>query len=108
MISLRARWVFPVDRPPIDGGYVTIDGPRIVAVGKSPPGGPVQDLGDVALLPGLVNAHTHLEYSQLTQPLGNAGMAFPDWIREVMLYKRQDQRAGCAATKPGLRESLRH
>ena len=73
--SLQARVVFPVDRPPIEHGVVTIDGERIVAVGTKAEASDVIDLGDVALLPGLVNAHTHLEFSYLQQPLGEAGNA---------------------------------
>ena len=52
-LSLRARTVVPVDRPPIDDGVVTIEDERIVAVGPARRGsGPVRDLGDVVLLPG--------------------------------------------------------
>ena len=63
--SLRARVVFPVDRPPIEHGVVTIEDERIVAVGTTAEHGNVIDLGAVALLPGLVNTHTHLEFSHL-------------------------------------------
>src|SRR5438093_4517524 len=79
-VAYRARWVVPVDQPPIEGGIVTVASGRIVAVGKSEAGAAPRDLGDVALLPGLVNAHAHLEFSLLERPLGQAGMAFPDWI----------------------------
>ena len=82
--SLQARVVYPVDRPPIEHGVVTIDGERIVAVGTKADGGGVIDLGNVALLPGLVNAHTHLEFSYLQQPLGQPGMQLVDWIRLVI------------------------
>ncbi len=61
--TLRARWVFPADGPPIPGGRVTIRAGRITDVA---PDGPTDcDLGEVALLPGLVNAHTHLDLGGL-------------------------------------------
>src|SRR5436190_626196 len=87
-LALRARWVVPIDRPPVEGGVITIAGGRIVAVGENALGQPPRDLGDVALLPGLVNAHTHLEFSLLDRPLGQPGMAFADWIREVVAWRR--------------------
>lgn len=87
-VSLRARWVLPVDRPPIAGGVVTVAAGRIVAVGSSGDLASAVDLGDVALLPGLVNAHTHLEFSQLDRPLGKPRMRFPDWIGEVVAYRQ--------------------
>jgi cytosine/adenosine deaminase-related metal-dependent hydrolase len=82
--SLQARVVYPVDRPPIEHGLVTIEDDRIVAVGDNRPGGHIIDLGDVALLPGFVNAHTHLEFSYLQQPLGQPGMPLIDWLRLVI------------------------
>jgi cytosine/adenosine deaminase-related metal-dependent hydrolase len=88
-VALRARWVFPVDRPPIDGGIVTVAGGRIAAVGENQSSSPLRDLGDVALLPGFVNAHTHLEFSLLDRPLGRPGMPFPAWIEAVVEYRRQ-------------------
>ncbi len=87
--AIRARWIFPVDRPPLEGGIVTIAGGRIVAVGENASGQPPIDLGDVAVLPELVNAHTHLEFSLLRQPLGRPGMPFADWIRQVVDFRRE-------------------
>ena len=86
-IALRAKYVFPVEGPPIEGGVVTLSGERIVAVGKSSDAAAVHDLGNVAILPGLVNAHSHLEFSSLQRPLGEPGMALPDWIRQVIAYR---------------------
>jgi cytosine/adenosine deaminase-related metal-dependent hydrolase len=88
MFTLRARYVFPVSAPPIRGGAVSIEGERIVAVGAEPAGGPVLDLGDAAILPGLVNAHTHLEFSRLEAPLGSPGIGFTDWLELVIDCRR--------------------
>jgi cytosine/adenosine deaminase-related metal-dependent hydrolase len=67
----------------------------------------------VALLPGLVNAHAHLEFSRIPQPLGEPGNAFPDWIRQVLAYRRsEEQRTGDEAqwrlegVSAGIAESL--
>ncbi len=88
MLRLRARWIFPVDRPPIENGILTIHEERIESVEPSSSGTAATDLGDVAILPGLVNAHTHLEFSDLTAPIGDPGIPFPDWIRAVVEYRR--------------------
>ncbi len=91
-ISLRARLVCPVDRPPIADGVVTIDGERIVAVTPtSRADGPSRDLGDVALVPSFVNAHTHLEFSHLREPLGQPGMRLVDWL-PLAIAERQSRR----------------
>lgn len=59
----RARWVVPVDGPPIDGGALVVRGGRIIEAGPfAPRAGEVHtDLGDVIVVPGFVNSHTHLE-----------------------------------------------
>ena len=54
--SLRARWVFPVAAPPLRDAAVTICQGRIVAVGSPPHDVPIEDLGQAAIVPGLVNA----------------------------------------------------
>jgi aminodeoxyfutalosine deaminase len=96
MLAFRARYVFPIDTPPLRDGVVAIDHDRIVAIGEgsSPeihdllPA--ARDLGDVAILPGLINSHTHLELSNLHQ-IGSPGMAFPDWIRLVVDHQRRQR-----------------
>lgn len=84
--AVRGRWLFTLAGPPIEGGIVTYStrDNRIVAVGPNVFNLRVEDLGDVAILPGLVNAHAHLEFSHLEKPLGTPGMSLPDWIRLVM------------------------
>ena len=104
--SLRARWVFPVAKMPIADGVVTIQGERILAVGKEAPRGDVENLGNVALLPGLVNAHTHLDLSDVREPLGSPGMAFVGWLRAVIDYRLVTP-VSPRAVPVGLRESLR-
>lgn len=87
--AFRARYVFPVTTPPIADGVVTVENGAIVHVDREATGSLVTDLGNVALLPALINAHTHLELSGLTAPLGTPGMPFTDWVRLVVAYRRQ-------------------
>jgi cytosine/adenosine deaminase-related metal-dependent hydrolase len=87
-VSLRARWLFPIERPPIAGGWVTVVGDTVRDVGTEPTGSRRIDLGDVALLPGLVNAHVHLEFSHLTRPIGASGTPFGSWVRQVVDERR--------------------
>ncbi len=103
-VCLRARLVFPVSSPPLRNGGVTIEGNRIVEVGGRTSAG-AEDLGNVAILPGLVNAHTHLEFSGLAQPLGRPGTGLVDWIRSLMEYRRQPGTASRQAIELGLEES---
>jgi cytosine/adenosine deaminase-related metal-dependent hydrolase len=106
-ISLKARVVFPVDRPPIEHGVVTIDCERIVGVGKKATETTLIDLGEVALFPGLVNAHTHLEFSHLQRPLGHAGMPLVEWIRLVIQERGRADYAPADSIQAGLNETLR-
>lgn len=104
--TLRARWVLPIDHPPIEGGFVSVANGMITAVEASKLcESPVVDLGDVVLLPGLVNAHTHLEFSGLSRPLGTPGMSLPAWIRSVIADRGRGNRDAAAAIAAGLRES---
>ena len=63
-----ARWVLPITAPPIADGAVAVDADgRIAWVGPlaDAPAAPVEALGDAALIPGLVNVHTHLELTAM-------------------------------------------
>lgn len=62
------------------------------------------ELGNVAWIPGLVNAHTHLEFSRLAAPIPTHGR-FPDWIRRVVEYRRTHPDQTPEALRCGLRES---
>jgi len=92
-ITLRARHVLPIAGDPIENGWVRIERGRISGVGRGQPSGTVHDLGDAIILPGLVNAHTHLEFSDLDQPLP-AGGGLPAWIERVVAMRRSRAAAG--------------
>ena len=108
-LALRARYVFPIMSPPIRDGVVTFFGDSVLDV--SPIGLPglqhaILDLGNVALLPGLCNAHTHLEFSNLAGPLGTQGMPFVEWIRQVIALRREQPALFDGAVEQGVVESI--
>jgi cytosine/adenosine deaminase-related metal-dependent hydrolase len=93
MIRYRADWVVPVSGPPLRDGWIVVEGGRIVGVGERPPAvgsraASEQSLGRVAVLPGLVNAHTHLELSYLRDDIPPAP-SFSAWIRQVIGRRRE-------------------
>ena len=90
MIRYRASWVVPISGSPIRDGWVTVDGGRVLALGqrRAAPASDERDLGDVVLMPGLVNAHTHLELSYLRDAVPPSS-SFVGWVRSVMAARRQ-------------------
>src|SRR5262249_16874199 len=90
LIHYHAPWVVSISDPPMRDGWVAVDNGRVAAITRRPPadGGALVDLGEVALLPGLVNAHTHLELSYLRDEVPPAA-AFVTWIRDVMAARRR-------------------
>jgi len=87
MIWYRASWVLPIEAPPIRDGWVAIERGRIAGVGSGKRPGAI-DLGHVAILPALVNAHTHLELSYLRGAVPPAAR-FLDWIGAIMAARRR-------------------
>jgi cytosine/adenosine deaminase-related metal-dependent hydrolase len=86
-ITYAARWIFPIDAPPLDRGTITICADRIGAVQPHGTRKPDVDLGNVAILPGFVNAHTHLDLSGargLCPPTAD----FTQWLRQVIAFRR--------------------
>jgi cytosine/adenosine deaminase-related metal-dependent hydrolase len=97
LIRLHASWVVPISGPPLRDGWVEVDLDRITSCGSddSPKRGRqrseaarVVDLGGVAIMPGLVNAHTHLELSYLRGQI-RSGSSFVAWIRDLMAARGQ-------------------
>ena len=109
MIRYHARWVLPITRPPIQGGTVVEHGGRIVYVGEraGAPAGDDCDFGDAAILPGLVNTHTHLELTAMRGTLD--GLAFPDWIARLRASREEvlDAQSMLDSARWGLVEGLR-
>jgi cytosine/adenosine deaminase-related metal-dependent hydrolase len=100
-LSLQARYVFPVEGPPIEDGVVCLQQGRIGWVGLSRERAGDLDLGNVAIIPGFVNAHTHLELERLgaSGPLDRATGAEDEigWLRRVV----DQRRAGSEETLRG-------
>jgi aminodeoxyfutalosine deaminase len=88
---LRARVVLPVTGPPIEDGAVAIARDRVASVGRwgdiaRSAAGPVVDLAEVVLLPGLVNAHCHLDYTDMAGLIPPV-RSFSDWIKSITALK---------------------
>lgn len=98
---LTARWVFPVSSPPIVDGAVAIQEGRITALGPSAvvlalcSGASRLHLPEAALLPGLVNCHTHLELSGLSSPMADG--PFAAWLVALIEQRRLTPVAAQAA-----------
>ena len=79
MTILSADWVLPVEGAPIRDGAVALEEGRIAAVGTAAELGAGTRFEDAVIMPGLVNAHSHLEYASYAG-FGD-GQAFPEWLQ---------------------------
>jgi cytosine/adenosine deaminase-related metal-dependent hydrolase len=115
-LMLRARWVAPMDQPVIEDGGIVLSGGTIKAVGdastlrRQHPAALEHDLGASVLLPGLINAHVHLELSEVPR-LGGERWNGPlaDWLIEIIKRSLQGDDAGrvARAIETGVRQCLR-
>ena len=111
MPHYRAAWLLPISQPPIRDAWLRTDRGRIVAFGHTRPGDftarDETDLGEVAVLPGLVNAHTHLELSWMRGRIPETD-DFDGWIRTIIELKHQSAQHGdhvAAAMGEAIREA---
>jgi cytosine/adenosine deaminase-related metal-dependent hydrolase len=103
---IRARWLLPIIAPPIENGWIEIADDRIVRIGSGPVAGPAEDFGDAVILPGLVNAHTHLELSWMAGLIPPAARMV-DWIRLLMAARRAGPPGGDAQRESAIRDAVR-
>ena len=87
MRILSADWVVPIEGPPIPNGAVAISDGRISAVGTAHELGSGERFPDSVILPGFVNAHSHLEYA-VYAGFGD-GLPFGPWLMLHIERKRQ-------------------
>lgn len=98
--------VVPVSSEPLADGAVAVSGDRIVAVGPTaevvaahPGAGHREWTG--ALMPGLVNAHTHLQYTSFVAVGADPHPTYVDWsarfVDEYEARRGEDWRAGARA-----------
>jgi len=108
--TFTARWILPVAGPPLERGTITVRGERIVAV--EPVGVRIadEDFGDAAVIPGLVNAHTHLDLTGAGElARRDRSEAFPEWLKRVIDFRRSRTAEQVEADiRGGLAEGLRH
>ena len=104
MAQYRVAWLLPISQPPIRDAWLHTERGRIVGFGHCRPGDFTEpdeiDLGETAVLPGLVNAHTHLELSWLRGRIPETSH-FPDWIASVVRLSR-----GVDYHDPAISESI--
>ncbi len=106
---LAARYIAPVDSPVIENGAVTIERGRVVSVGPASEAGTLDtDFGNAVICPGFVNAHTHLELTDLAGKV-EPGASFVDWLSRLVTLRRQSPPSKVqvqAAVREGVRQSL--
>jgi aminodeoxyfutalosine deaminase len=93
VLILRSRWILPITDRPLLNGWIALDRGRIAAVGRAGAAlpfrddAPLIDLGDMAVMPALVNAHTHLELSWMKDRVKRQ-TRFTDWVRTMLGVRR--------------------
>jgi cytosine/adenosine deaminase-related metal-dependent hydrolase len=90
VIVISADWVLPIEGEPIERGAVAIEHGRIAAVGTADELGPGTRYEDAVIIPGFVNAHTHLEYA-VYAGFGDGLGDFAEWIT---LHIQRKERIG--------------
>ena len=101
---VRPDWLVPMERPPIHQGVLVLGHSQIYHLGQDLPrqfeNAPQIRLVDYAILPGLINSHCHLEFSDLAVPI-SAESSFVSWIQSVIRHR------ATAVPSPSERMSLR-
>ena len=107
---LRAKYLLPNSRQLIENGAVAIRGSQIVDIGtyealRRGNNSEVRDLGEAVIMPGLVNAHTHLELTH-HQDLIQRTSRFTDWLLQLIQNHKSDIDWVDSAVKDGIALSL--
>jgi len=118
MKILTARYVVPVSSEPIENGAVAFENAKIAAVGERDEiirkfaEAEIENLGEAAILPGLVNAHSHLEITAMRGFLDRFDDDFTSWlltlnkVRAEVLTAEDVQNAAVSGAVEGARAGV--
>ena len=109
---LAAKWILPISQPPLEDGALAMRDGRIEGIGprREFVSAEVEDLGDCIIMPGLINAHTHLELGHLQGAIDQPG-DLVEWLLRIVASQHglsQDQLRERTETsvRTGVEESL--
>ncbi|MFQ5957225.1 MAG: amidohydrolase family protein [Candidatus Brocadiales bacterium] len=92
IVTLKAAYVIPSPEELIEGGRVVVQGTKIMDVGPlnaCNASGMEIDLGTAAIIPGLINAHTHLELTDLEGKIPPP-KSFAHWLKQMVAFRMED------------------
>lgn len=108
MTTFRAAWACPIDQPPIRDAVIEVESGLIRSISpqsrRPAPGS--RNLGDVVVLPGLINAHTHLELSWLRGRVPPAA-AFTDWVKMLVGLRRGTEQSIAPEVVAPVRDAIK-
>ncbi|HEX7174327.1 MAG TPA: amidohydrolase family protein [Pyrinomonadaceae bacterium] len=90
-----ASWLLPITSAPVRDGAVAVRGGQIVGVGTRDeitrrfPAADLNDFGEAAILPGLVNCHSHLELTVMRGYLEREENNFPAWLQKLTIARNE-------------------
>jgi cytosine/adenosine deaminase-related metal-dependent hydrolase len=99
------RWLLPIERAPLERAWIEVQSGVIRRFGTGAPPAPAVDLGDVALLPGLVNVHTHLELSWMAGRVPPAA-SMAEWVATLLEVRGAGAPGGPGAEARAVRRAL--
>jgi cytosine/adenosine deaminase-related metal-dependent hydrolase len=92
-VIYSSRWVLPITSGLIEDGAVAVDGSKILGIGTRAditsrfPDSPMEDFGQAAILPGLINAHSHLELTVMRGFLESKEGNFFAWLQKLTVAR---------------------
>src|SRR5688572_4570294 len=105
MTTYHAAWLLRSDDEPVRDGVLVVENGRVVEAGPWKRQSIDVEFGEALIIPGFVNAHTHLDLGALRLP---KPPSFTAWLEQVVNYRRdEDIREWDAAIIDGINESIR-
>src|SRR6266850_698892 len=94
-----AQWVLPVSSPVVTDGAIAVDGEKVIAVGPRAtlvsqfPQATISDFGESAIIPGLINTHSHLELTAMRGFLEKEETDFFKWLKKLTIARIERMKA---------------